>query len=93
MSQLRSEHEIEQLIALARTYCEVRARHEYAQAEGRVTPEEDAQTRDYLRTLDEKIERLKSNNELVRSAAHARNNIIQIRNFVRAPQRANATGR
>jgi len=32
MAQLRTEDEIDQLIALARTYCEVRAKHEYAKA-------------------------------------------------------------
>ena len=76
----RTESELNELIALARTYCEVRARQRDARAEGRLSEEEDARVSNDLQKLDLKLELLKNNNELVRSRAHARNNIVQLGN-------------
>jgi len=78
MLRHRTEKEIDELVALARTYCEVRADHQYARAEGRVSAAEEARTNEYLKSLDEKLALLKSDNELVRSRAYAPNNIIQL---------------
>ena len=78
MLRHRTDKDIDELVALARTFCEVRAKHQYAQVEGRISPEEDERAREYLRTLDEKLELLKSSSELDHSRATVRDNIIQL---------------
>ena len=76
MSRLRSEKEINELVALARTYCELRAKLACALSAGGIDPA-DAMTRETLNRLSEKIELLKSNNEFDRNRARA-NNILQM---------------
>jgi len=61
--------------------------------EGRASADDEIEAREYLRTLDEKIELLKSNNELVRSQAQSSRNVIQLRNFNPEKPRVQAKSR
>jgi hypothetical protein len=83
MRQWRTEAEIDELIALARTYCSELSNYHYAQAEGRLSAEEDMQAQSRLARLDEKIELLKSNNELDRKRASSASRIISMARFQR----------
>ena len=82
MPRQRSEKEVDELIALARTYCEIRARLNDAPADWPA----DERTRAYLAQLDEKIALLNSYSELDRKKARAiRNtNIVQLHRTRRA---------
>ena len=80
MPRQRSEKEIDDLIGLARTYCEIRARLNATPA--------DERTRAHLAQLDEKLTLLKSNSELDRKKARAIHtnitNIVQLHRTRRA---------
>lgn len=83
MKQWRTEAEIDELIALARTYCSELSHYRYAQAEGRLSADEDTQAQSRLARLNEKIELLKSNNELDRRRASSTSRIISMARFQR----------
>ena len=89
---MRTDDEIDQLIALARTYCETRAKFVYAQAEGRLSADDEIRLRDTLQSLDKEIERLKSSNEVDRRRGKARNNVISLRNIDRKQPRVQPMG-
>ena len=83
MSKMRTERELDELIALAREYCSLRADYNYARAEGRLTQDQDSAALRTLTRLDEKLELLKSNSELDRRRAHFKSNIVSLNPFKR----------
>lgn len=74
--RMRTEAEVRALIDLARVYCETRARHRCAMAEGRLSSNEDETARRTLDAMDRKLELLKSNNEIGRRRAARNRNIV-----------------
>ena len=76
MHRLRTHEEVDALIELTRTYYAERAVYRGAGAMGRLSPAEDAEFQHRLRGMDERIERLKSNNELERCRGERVANII-----------------
>jgi hypothetical protein len=83
MRQLRSEQEVDELITLARTYCSELATYRYAKSEGRLSADDEADINSRLARLDEKINLLKSNNELDRTRARTARTIISMERFRR----------
>jgi len=88
MPRQRSEKEVDELIALARTYCELRARLNDAPAATSTDWPADERLRAQLAQLDEKITLLKSNSELDRKKArtihNTNTNIVQLHRTRRA---------
>jgi hypothetical protein len=80
-SHFRTEAEIQELIALARLYCEVRADCAEAKAEGRLSAADEQTIRERLERIDKKLELLKSNNELDRRRARAGAAVIPMARF------------
>ena len=80
---LRSEKDIQELLELARLYCEVRAAFQYARAEGRLSAEDEESATQRLECLNRKLELLKSNNELDHRRARTASAIIPLARFRR----------
>jgi hypothetical protein len=78
MHRMRTHEEVDALIELARTYYAERAAYQFAGAEGRLSPSEDAEFQRRLNGMDERIEQLKSNNELERCRGERITNIISL---------------
>lgn len=76
--RMRTEAEVRVLIDLARVYCETRARHRCAMAEGRLSPNEDEIARQTLKAMDRRLELLKSNSEIDRRRAARNRNIVSL---------------
>ena len=76
MSRYRSDKEIDELVGLARNYCETMASYRMAKSEDRLTPQESVRFEHDLAALDERITNLKSDNELDRQKARQRQNIV-----------------
>jgi hypothetical protein len=76
--RMRTETEVRALVDLARVYCETRAHHRCAMAEGRLSPNEDEAARRALDAMDRKLELLKSNSEVDRRRAARNRNIVAL---------------
>ena len=83
MKRFRTEEEIDELIALARTYCTELASYRLAQAEGRLSEEVQEQVEHRIARMSEKIELLKSSNELDRKRARTTTTVISMARFKR----------
>ena len=75
--RMRSEREVDELVDLARTYCEALAEYRGAAAAG-LSPEQDAKARQSIANLSHKLELLKSNNELDRRRASLKRNVVAL---------------
>jgi len=73
MKKMRTECEVEQLIALARHFCTLRSAYRCNRDEGRLSAEADAAAQRALSALDARLELLKSNSELDRQRASSKN--------------------
>ena len=73
MKKMRTEREVEQLVALARHFCTLRAAYRCNRGEGRLSAEADAAAQRELAAIDARLELLKSNSELDRQRAAAKN--------------------
>ena len=78
MHRMRSFQEVDALIELTRAYYAERAAYRIANSEGRLTPNQDAEIQQRLNNMDERIERLKSSNELERKRGERKDNIIPV---------------
>lgn len=83
MLQQRTELEIEEMVQLARTYCEALAAYRYAKAGGGLAPREDEEALGHLQRLETRLVMLKSNSELDRCRAKRWTNVIQFREHQR----------
>jgi hypothetical protein len=80
---VRTQSEVDELVALARQYCEARAAHEAAKLEHRLSPQQEEQSSAVLRNLDGRLELLKSNNVLKRHLGSRRHAVIQLVNVLK----------
>lgn len=79
----RTASEIDELVALARCYCEVRAGYLSAKTEGRLSPQDESQSLQHLNSLNARIDQLKSNNELDRQRARKERRVIPLAEYAR----------
>lgn len=77
----RTPEEVDTLIQLARTFCELRAAHREALEDGNLSAEENAIIEHRLAGLDCRIERLKGNNEVERQRGGKVSNVISLSRF------------
>ncbi len=82
-AKFRTADEIDELVALARQYCETRAGLRCASAEGRLSPQQELSSAQQLQLLDRKIELLKSGNELDRQRARRERRVITLAQYPR----------
>lgn len=61
--------EIDEVLAVARAYCEALAEYRQRQASGTLGPQADQEMRQQINALDLRLQRLQSNNEIERCRA------------------------
>ena len=76
--RLRSDAEIDELLQLARSYCEARASLRQAETEDRLSPEQRHKRLFHLGLLDKSLQLLKSNNELERMRWRALDKVVPL---------------
>jgi hypothetical protein len=79
--QHRTVQEVDELVELARQYCESRAAVVHATADGRLSPQQQEASSRRLEILNRRIELLKSNNELDRQRARRECAVISLAEF------------
>jgi len=79
----RTAREIDDLVTLARCYCELRAEYLSARTEGRLSPQQEIYSLRQLRALDARIDLLKSGNELDWQRARKLRRIIPLAEYAR----------
>ncbi len=76
MRRYRSDKEIDELIDLARTYCETRAEYRLAKHEGRLSAQMEEEVALYLKSLDARLTLMKSNSSVDQQQARTTSNVL-----------------
>lgn len=79
----RTAREIDDLVALVRCYCELRAGYLSARSEGRLSPQQEVDSLRQLQALDARIELLKSSNELDWQRARKLRRVIPLAEYAK----------